>query len=178
MKRAIFLDRDGVINSANVINGLPFPPKDIDGLKILPGVQQALNAFRQEGYLLIVITNQPDVARGKILASDVEKINNSLKETLALDYFFTCYHDDADNCDCRKPRPGSILKAAHKYQIDIKNSFMIGDRWRDIEAGRSAGCKTAFIDYNYKEKKPTNYDIKVETLFEAAEKILEKKIYE
>jgi D-glycero-D-manno-heptose 1,7-bisphosphate phosphatase len=174
MKKAIFLDRDGVINAVSVLDGLPYPPKNIENLEILPGVQEALYAFKKEGYVLIVITNQPDVARGKTLVSTVEKINNFLKKNLPLDAIFTCCHDDEDNCECRKPKPGGILKAAFEYQVDIKTSFMIGDRWRDIEAGKNAGCKTVFIDYDYNEKRPKNYDMRAKTLLEASKKILEK----
>ena len=92
---------------------------------------------------------------------------------LPLDNIYTCFHDDSDYCDCRKPKPGAILKASKKYNIDLSQSFMIGDRWKDIEAGKKAGCKTIFINYNYSEKKPNNYDYKVSSLYEASQ-IIEK----
>ena len=173
MNKAIFLDRDGVINQVNLVDGKPYPPKDISELILLPKVNEALQLLKDAGYVLIVITNQPDVVRGKTKIEVVEAINQFLKDSLPIDDFFTCYHDDIEDCSCRKPKPGNILKAADQYNINIPRSFMIGDRWRDIEAGISAGCKTFFIDYSYQEKQPKLYDYKVKSLDEAAKIILE-----
>lgn len=173
MNKAIFLDRDGVINQVNFVDGKPYPPKDMSELILLPRVNEALQLLKDAGYLLIVITNQPDVVRGKAKIETVEAINQFLKDSLPIDDIFTCYHDDIEDCNCRKPKPGNILKAANQYNINIPSSFMIGDRWRDIEAGESAGCKTFFINYRYQEKQPKSYDYKVKTLYEAAKIILE-----
>jgi D-glycero-D-manno-heptose 1,7-bisphosphate phosphatase len=173
MKKAIFLDRDGVINQVNLADGKPYPPKDISELILLPKVNEALQLLKDAGYLLIVITNQPDVVRGKTKIETVEAINQFLKDSLPIDDIFTCYHDDIEDCNCRKPKPGNILKAADQHNINIPSSFMIGDRWRDIEAGIGAGCKTFFIDYSYQEKQPESYDYKVKSLHEAAKIILE-----
>ncbi len=173
MNKAIFLDRDGVINQVNLVEGKPYPPKDLSQLILLPKVTEALKLLKEIGYLLIVITNQPDVVRGKTKLETIEAINQFLKDSLPIDDIFTCYHDDIENCNCRKPKPGNILKAADQYNINIPNSFMIGDRWRDIDAGQSAGCKTFFIDYCYQEKQPQSYDYKVKSLYEAAKIISE-----
>lgn len=173
MNKAIFLDRDGVINQANLVNGKPISPNDISELILLPKVKKALQLLKDAGYVLIVITNQPDVARGKTKVEAVEAINQILKDSLPIDDIFTCYHDDIEDCSCRKPKPGNILKAADQYNINISNSFMIGDRWRDIEAGQCVGCKTFFIDYSYREKQPESYDYKVKSLYEAVKIILE-----
>jgi D-glycero-D-manno-heptose 1,7-bisphosphate phosphatase len=173
MNKAIFLDRDGVINQVNLVDGKPHPPKDISELILLPNVTEALQLLKDAGYFLIVITNQPDVVRGKTKIELVEAINQFLKDSLPIDGIFTCYHDDIEDCNCRKPKPGNILKAADQYNINIPSSFMIGDRWRDIEAGIGAGCKTFFIDYSYQEKQPDSYDYKVKSLYEAAKIILE-----
>ena len=172
MNKAIFLDRDGVINQVNLVDGKPYPPKDINELILLPKVAESLQLLKNAGYFLIVITNQPDVARGKTKIETVEVMNQYLKDSLAIDHFFTCYHDDIENCNCRKPKPGSFLKAAEQYNINISSSFMIGDRWRDVEAGNNVGCKTFFIDYSYREKQPKSYDYKVKSLYEAAKIIL------
>jgi D-glycero-D-manno-heptose 1,7-bisphosphate phosphatase len=169
MRKAVFLDRDGVINSSVVINGKPYPPNKLDQLRILPNVDLAINLFKKSGYLCIVVTNQPDVARGKIGLESVDEINQFLLKHLSLDEFYACYHDDSDNCECRKPKPGSILLAAKKHNISLHQSYMIGDRWRDIEAGENAGCKTVFIDYNYVEKRPANPTYTVSSLLEAAQ---------
>ena len=172
MRRAVFLDRDGVINRAEVRDGKPYPPVSLAAMEILPGVPEALRALHAEGWLLIVVTNQPDVARGTAKRADVEAINRHLQEALPIDEFRTCYHDAADGCDCRKPAPGALLAAAGAHGIDLQRSFMVGDRWRDVEAGARAGCKTVFFDYGYDEKQPQSFDFKVISLREAADIIL------
>jgi len=174
-RRAVFLDRDGVINHAEIRNGLPFPPKSVKQLSIIPGVGPALQALRDAGWLLIVVTNQPDVARGKTSRESVEAINNYLQSHLPIDEIRTCYHDDSDGCYCRKPLPGALLEAAESNRIDLARSYMIGDRWRDVEAGLRAGCKTVFLDYGYNEQQPHNYNHCVTSLAEAADIILEEK---
>ncbi len=175
MKRAVFLDRDGVINRACVREGRPYPPAGLAEVEILPGVSQALVALRGAGFLLIVVTNQPDVARGTTPRKAVEEINNYLAAHLAIDEFRVCFHDNSDDCDCRKPLPGALLTAAKIHSIDLGKSYMVGDRWRDIEAGHRAGCKTIFIDYGYAEKQPESVDYRVKSLSEAAQIILGEK---
>lgn len=172
MQRAVFLDRDGVINKAVVRDGKPYPPANLTEMEILPGVKAALESLRSAGYLLIVVTNQPDVARGTTSKESVEKINAALSVALSIDEFRTCYHDSADHCGCRKPQPGALLLAARLHGIDLAKSFMVGDRWRDVEAGQRAGCKTCFIDYGYSEKQPELVDFRVSSLLEAAQLIL------
>jgi D-glycero-D-manno-heptose 1,7-bisphosphate phosphatase len=153
-RRAVFLDRDGVINKAVVRNGRPYPPADVRSLEILGGVPEALEALRAAGYVNVIVTNQPDIARGKTLLSTVDAIHDYLKSSLAIDGIYTCTHDDTAKCNCRKPAPGLLLRAADDLGIDLKSSFMVGDRWRDIEAGRAAGCRTAWIRYGYNEQDP------------------------
>ena len=172
MTRAVFLDRDGVINRAIVKDGKPYPPSCLAELEILPGVADALIQLNQADFLLIVVTNQPDVARGVQSRASVEEMHDWLKARLPLDGFRVCYHDDADRCDCRKPLPGLILAAARDFGIDVSKSFMIGDRWRDVEAGDRAGCQNAFIDYKYSEKRPTQPHACVRSLAEATDWIL------
>lgn len=172
MRRAVFLDRDGVINRAVVREGKPYPPANLEEVEILPGVLEALNSLNKEGLLLIVVTNQPDVARGTTALSDVEAINNHLQQCLCIDEFRVCYHDSDDGCDCRKPLPGLLTAAAIALDIDLNKSYMVGDRWRDIEAGNQAGCKTFFIDYGYAEKQPNSMNFLVSSLLEASEIIL------
>lgn len=152
-KRAVFLDRDGVINRAIVRDGKPYPPLGIGELVIVPGAAESLGRLKQAGFVLIVVTNQPDISRGKQTLAAVETIHQALLEALPLDDFFLCAHDDPDQCDCRKPRPGLLLGAAAKHDIDLSRSFMVGDRWRDIEAGANAGCATVWIDLEYCEKR-------------------------
>jgi D-glycero-D-manno-heptose 1,7-bisphosphate phosphatase len=172
MRRAVFLDRDGVINRAFVYDGKPYPPANLSEMEILPGVSDAMMAMHLEGWLLIVVTNQPDVARGTRSIADVESINNYLQRVLPIDEFRSCYHDNDDGCDCRKPLPGALLAAAKTHDIDLLASYMVGDRWRDTEAGERAGCQTIFIDYGYSEKQPQKIGFRVQSLAEAANIIL------
>jgi len=114
--------------------------------------------LHDEGYLLIVVTNQPDVARGTQTREVVESINQFLLDNLPIEKVYTCYHDNADGCDCRKPKPGLLLQAAREYDIDLNSSYMVGDRWSDIEAGNASGCKTIYIHYGYEEKQALGYN--------------------
>ena len=175
MKRAVFLDRDGVVNEAPVRDGKPYPPQDVASLRIPPGTAEALGRLKGKGYLLIVVTNQPDVPRGKITREAVEEINQHLRAELRLDAVLTCYHDDADNCDCRKPKPGLLVQAARQYEIDLPSSYMVGDRWRDTDAGENAGCKTILIDKGYQEREPASApDFRAHSLPEAVDWILKE----
>jgi D-glycero-D-manno-heptose 1,7-bisphosphate phosphatase len=172
MRSAVFLDRDGVINRAAVRDGKPYPPASLRDLEILPHVPEALNAMKAKGYSLVVVTNQPDVARGTSSRELVDRIHERLKSELDLDAILTCFHDDADACGCRKPKPGLLLQAAHDFDIDLTSSFMVGDRWSDVEAGRRAGCRTLFIDCRYDEEPPSSCDFRAGSLIEASRIIL------
>lgn len=172
MRRAVFLDRDGVLNRAFVRNGRPFPPSGSDEFELLAGVVEACHALKRAGFLLVVVTNQPDVARGTQRREVIEQLHRMLESRLPLDDIRVCYHDAADACSCRKPSAGMLLEAANHWQIDLPASFMVGDRWRDVDAGRSAGCKTIFIDYGYAEQRPVHTDRIVRSLSEAADWIL------
>jgi D-glycero-D-manno-heptose 1,7-bisphosphate phosphatase len=165
--RAVFLDRDGVINAAIVREGKPYPPGNVAQLEILPGVQAALADLKREGFKLVVVTNQPDVARGAQRREAVDEIHAHLRAELPLDAIYTCFHDDADGCACRKPAPGLLRAAARDLDIDLAASFMVGDRWRDTEAGAAVGCRTAFIDHGYAERRPADFDMRVTSLTEA-----------
>jgi D-glycero-D-manno-heptose 1,7-bisphosphate phosphatase len=171
-RRAVFLDRDGVINRAVVRKGKPYPPRRMGDLEILPGVEEALRCLRDAGFLLIVVTNQPDVARQVQSRSLVEAMHHQLASQLPIDEIRVCYHDDADMCECRKPSPGMLFAAAEAHAIDLPGSVMIGDRWRDIEAGRRAGCLTVFLDLGYDERKPDHPDVVLASLSDAASWIL------
>lgn len=174
MKRAVFLDRDGVINASVVRNGKPYPPANVGEMTILPGVPAALARLREAGYELIVVTNQPDVARGTTPRATVDEIHHALEAALPLDAIYACFHDDADACDCRKPLPGLLMNAARDRGIDLAASFMVGDRWRDTDAGLAAGCRAIFIDRGYNERKPARFAVNVPGLPEAAAWILEQ----
>ena len=170
--RAVFLDRDGVLNQTFVREGRPYPPSSLRDLKLLPRVKEALTRLKKENFLLIVITNQPDVARGITSKELVDDINAKLLGVLPLDDVKTCYHDTSDGCVCRKPEPGAIIDASAEYDVDLSVSFMVGDRWKDIEAGHRAGCRTIFIDYEYNEPRPIQFDYQSSSLFDAVDFIL------
>jgi D-glycero-D-manno-heptose 1,7-bisphosphate phosphatase len=174
-RRAVFLDRDGVLNRAIVREGKPYPPRQVSQLEILPGVPEALDNLRKAGFILVMVTNQPDIARGAAQKRDVDAINDELREKLSLDDVRICCHDDRDACNCRKPLPGMLLDAARELDIDLPKSYMVGDRWRDIEAGRRAGCKTIFIDYGYSEDLKCVPDLNAASLAEAAIQILKER---
>lgn len=172
--RAVFLDRDGVLNRAIVRDGKPFPPRDVADLEILPGVPAALRDLKQAGFRLVVVTNQPDVARGTTPRKLVDGINDALRAELPVDEIRVCFHDSTDGCTCRKPKPGLLLAARDAHDIDMTRSFMVGDRWRDMEAGVSAGVRAVFIDYGYDERRPaTPPDFVCGSLAEAASWILQ-----
>ena len=172
MKRAVFLDRDGVINRAVVRDGKPYPPDSLKELEILPGVAEALAQLRDAGFVNVIVTNQPDVATGKQRREVVEAMNEFLLSHLPVDALKVCYHVDADNCACRKPRPGMLLEAAGELGIDLAASFMVGDRSRDVGAGQAAGCKCFFLDFGYKENRPGKPYVAVKSLLEATGLIL------
>lgn len=170
--RAVFLDRDGVLNRAPVRGGRPLSPSRLEEVELLPGVPKACARLHDGGFGLIVVTNQPEVARGRLSREAVEAIHEFLRGRVLLDDVRVCYHDDSAGCDCRKPKPGMLLAAAEVWGIDLSRSFMVGDRWRDIEAGRRAGCSTVFIDYLYAEPRPEGVDFETDSLLSAAEWIL------
>ena len=149
---AVFLDRDGIINRAVVRDGRPYPPAGLKDVEIIPGAVSSIKRLAENGYIMIGITNQPDVARGTQSREIVEAINAMIQSRLPLREIFVCYHDNIDNCDCRKPKPGLILMAAEKHGVDLSRSWMVGDRWKDIAAGKAAGLKTIFVNYHYNER--------------------------
>ncbi len=151
---AVFFDRDGVLNHSVIREGKPYPPASVDELVVDECAVDELNRLKTLGFVLVCVTNQPDVARGTTPKAHVEAINAALKAALPLDALLVCWHDDKDDCACRKPKAGMLEEAAQVHAIDCQNSFMIGDRWKDIEAGKSVGCQTIWIDHGYDEKKP------------------------
>ncbi len=171
-RRAVFLDRDGVVNRAFSRGGRPYPPDDLDALEVLPGVPEALAGLRAAGFLNVIVTNQPDVRTGKQTRDMVDRMHTALLDALDIDAIEACFHVDADDCDCRKPKPGMLLAAAQRLGIDLASSFLVGDRWRDIEAGQAAGCTSFFIDYGYEERRPVPPFETVDSLAAAAGRIL------
>ncbi|MDR1486796.1 MAG: HAD family hydrolase [Deltaproteobacteria bacterium] len=178
-KSAVFFDRDGVLNQALVVEGKPYPPKDVESLVITPGARSLMMELKELGFKLISVTNQPDVARGTKTLENVQAINEKVSFELSLDDIFVCLHDDGDDCSCRKPKPGMLIAAAEKWNLDLPSSFMVGDRAGDVAAGRSAGCQTIFLDMGYKEPSPDPpADHSCRSLFEAVQIIKGVAIHE
>lgn len=169
---AVFLDRDGVVNKAEVRSGVPHPPQSLQDFELLSGAVGAVDRLRDAGFAVVIVTNQPDVARGDQRREIVESMHEVVREALQPDGIMVCYHDDSDRCQCRKPAPGMLMAAAEELGLDLALSFMIGDRWRDIAAGRRAGCQTVFVDRGYKERQPEDPDAIVADVSEAVAWIL------
>jgi D-glycero-D-manno-heptose 1,7-bisphosphate phosphatase len=172
---AVFLDRDGVINRALERDGKPYPPTSLAEFEILPGVPEACAKLKLAGFLLVVATNQPDVGRGTLKQEVVETILAHMCSVLPIDRVEVCFHPGkgASDCDCRKPKPGMLLQAARELDIDLARSWMVGDRWRDVDCGHAAGCRTVFIDYGYDEALKQTPDFHVKNLLEATQVILD-----
>ncbi|MBI3070976.1 MAG: HAD family hydrolase [Deltaproteobacteria bacterium] len=171
LRRAVFLDRDGVLNRPIVRDRRPFPPASPEQLKVVPLAVEACDALRAAGFFLVVVTNQPDVARGKMTIAAVDLINARLRSKVVVDDLRVCFHDDEDQCLCRKPKPGMLLQAARDNGLNLSASYLVGDRWRDIEAGRNAGCRTILIDFGWNDR-PCTPDVRTGSLVGAVEWIL------
>jgi D-glycero-D-manno-heptose 1,7-bisphosphate phosphatase len=172
--RAVFLDRDGVISRSIVRGGLPFAPMALSDFEILPEAPEACQRLKQAGFLLIVVTNQPEVGRGAMTRETVEAMHARMRGALPIDGVEVCYHPGhgLSECDCRKPKTGLLLRAAREWGIELAQSWMVGDRWRDVDCGAAAGCRTVFIDRGYSESLRHAPDFRARDLAEAAEVIL------
>ena len=176
VRRAVFLDRDGVLNHAVVRAGKPYPPASVEEMRIVKDAPASLGRLKERGFLLLVVTNQPDVARGTQSMEAIREMHRAMGKALPLDEFLVCPHDDRDGCGCRKPKPGLLLEAQRQYGIDLPGSFLVGDRWRDIDAGHAAGCRTVLLDQGYDERGPTEPpDARVVSLQEAVDCILRQE---
>jgi D-glycero-D-manno-heptose 1,7-bisphosphate phosphatase len=173
--RAIFVDRDGVLNKNIVREGKAFAPRRLEDFVLLPGVEEAVRSAKMAGFLTVVATNQPDVAAGITPRSTVDAMHQKLRVCLPLDDIRVCWHRDEDGCLCRKPKPGLLLDAAAELSIDLASSYMIGDRWRDIDAGHTAGCFTVLVDHGLVQERPARPDLTVQSLQEAIALILARE---
>jgi len=173
-KHAIFLDRDGVLNQCTVVNGKPFAPRSLKEFSILPYTKLAIDRLRKKNFILIVVTNQPDIGNGIVKMSELELMHNQLRKELPLDDIRVCPHRQNEGCYCRKPKSGLLIQAGLDFKVDMKSSWMVGDRWTDIAAGQAAKTRTIFIDRSYNEKLPKMFspDFTVSNLLEASDLII------
>jgi len=170
---AVFLDRDGVLNEPVLIDGRPHPPGSAADLVVRPDTIDACWRLHAAGLLLVVVTNQPDIARGRQTWEAVDAINAELRRRLPLDDVRVCPHDDKDGCGCRKPAPGLLIEGAAAWNIELGGSVMVGDRWRDVEAGKRAGCAVVLVKRDYAERTAdVDADLVVAALHEAVPWIL------
>ena len=173
MRPAVFLDRDGVIVVPQFRERRGLAPRRLADFRLYPEAAASLGRLKRAGFLLAVVTNQPDVGNGLIPRSEVDAMHEVMRRELPVDIVKACFHGQADHCDCRKPKPGMILAAASELGIDLGRSFMVGDRNSDVAAGRNAGCTTVFIDLGYGEPAPHAPDYVVHSISEAADIIIE-----
>jgi len=167
----VFLDRDGVLNQTIRVDGVEGPPRTVEEFRLIGGVDDALDLLRAAGFVLIVVTNQPDVARGRQSVDVIKAMHEKLRSEVTIDDIVTCFHDDADACGCRKPKAGMLTDAIHRHGIDPSRSFMVGDRWRDVTAGRLAGCTTILVGRDWQEPMPDAPDLRARDLLEATDMI-------
>ena len=165
VKKCIFLDRDGVINRTKIVKGKSYAPLKFSKFIFLPRVINSINILKKKNFLVILITNQPDISKGTLSLMDLKKMNSKIYKNLKIDDIYICTHLKERNCNCRKPKTGLFKKAIKKYSIDTDSSYMIGDRKIDIEVGKKLKLKTIFIDKDYAEEKPINFDYKCNSLY-------------
>jgi D-glycero-D-manno-heptose 1,7-bisphosphate phosphatase len=151
MNKSVFFDRDGIINKALVKNNKPYSPLTVKEFKFTDYIKLGCEALERAGFFLFIVTNQPEISRGNLQQNELNLINLLIYQTLPVKEILVCPHSHEDLCSCRKPSAKMISDAANSYNIDLKNSWLIGDRWKDIDCGFKAGCKTIFVDYNYDE---------------------------
>jgi D-glycero-D-manno-heptose 1,7-bisphosphate phosphatase len=172
-KRAIFLDRDGVIVVPEFRDGRSFAPTNLGAFRLYDSASKCLNSLKEAGFLLVIVTNQPDVGKGVLSLGDLNEMHRRMRAALPIDDIQVCAHRREDACLCRKPGVGMLTTAATALGIALDRSYMIGDREGDIVAGRTAGCRTVFIDLEYAtEPKPKDADFVVRSLEEATDRIL------
>jgi transaldolase len=174
-RKAVFLDRDGVLVIPCFREGRSFAPLNLEEYRLYPEAEECLIRLKQAGFALIVVTNQPDVGAGRVDRQIVDEMHRRLAESLPIDAIKACFHTEQDRCDCRKPRPEMLFTAARELGIDLSGSFMVGDRRSDIAAGAAAGCRTIFIDLGYTtEMPPDRPNFVVKSLPEATRWILSR----
>jgi len=179
-RRAVFLDRDGVLNLPVVRDGQPHPPTSLEDFQLYEDVADGCARLKSAGFLLVVTTNQPDVGRGTQSREVVEAMHAKLQSALPLlDRVEICYHAGehyGEPCDCRKPKPGLILRAAAELKIDLRCSYVIGDRWRDIDCACAAGCRAIFIARGYNERLRETPDFIVANFRDAVKALLRETL--
>jgi D-glycero-D-manno-heptose 1,7-bisphosphate phosphatase len=172
LRPAVFLDRDGVLNRVLIRDGMPVGPMTLAEFVLVDEAAANVRRLKEAGYAVIVATNQPELARGRLAPAALDAMHAKLRAEVPVDAIYVCPHSDEDRCACRKPQPGLLISAAREHGIDLNRSFMVGDRWRDVEAGKAAGCRTLLVEMGYREALKTPPDHVVANLGEAVCRIL------
>lgn len=166
----MFLDRDGVLNEVVERDGQPASPRKAAEFRLVGDVHDAVRRLRAAGLPVYVVTNQPDLARGLLPQRELDAMVKTLRDDVGVDDVRVCPHDDGDGCACRKPLPGLLQDLAAVHDVRLDGSYMVGDTWRDMEAGRTAGCRTVLLRTWYNDD--ASGDAVVDTLSQAADWIL------
>ncbi|MDB2363384.1 HAD-IIIA family hydrolase [Candidatus Pelagibacter bacterium] len=173
--KAFFFDRDGILNKSIIKNNKPYSPIFPRELNLNRDLLSFIKKLKKKGFLIIVVSNQPDIKNGKLSIYSLNLMNSIIKKFFLVDEIYICTHGKNDNCQCRKPKPGMLIEASKKWNIELSRSYIVGDRWKDIEAGKSMNCTTIFIDYNYDEPKPKNCNyifLGISKMIKSIEKII------
>jgi D-glycero-D-manno-heptose 1,7-bisphosphate phosphatase len=175
VRKAVFLDRDGVLAVPKFRDGRSFAVRALAEFRLYDDAEPSVNALVDAGWTVVVATNQPDIANGLVSAGTVEAMHDIVRSRMPVASVETCPHNREANCDCRKPKPGLLVRAAERHGIDLAASYMVGDRDSDIEAGAAAGCRTIFIDRGYDRPAAIQPERTVASLAEAVAHILRRR---
>ena len=174
--KALFLDRDGIINrSFKNKKGKPKAPTLFKDFIFLPFLKNYLNEIKKLNFNIIIITNQPDISYGVLKEAELYKMHSKIYSSLPVTNIYVCKHSKEDNCKCRKPKTGLFRQALKKYNLNLKNSYAIGDRWSDIVASYKCGIKSIYVDRNYNEPKPTKQIFTTKSTKKALEYIIKNQ---
>ena len=146
MKRAVFIERDSILNEVRSGPKQQIPPMGLEDFKIISEAAEPLKKLKAVGFVLIATTNQPGLSRGDQSRRELDRMHDMLRRSFPLDDIMLCPHDEADQCPCRKPRPGLLIEAAFKWHLNLDHSFVVSDKWQDAEAARSAGCTSLLVN--------------------------------
>jgi D-glycero-D-manno-heptose 1,7-bisphosphate phosphatase len=169
MKTAVFIERDGLLNTVRIDRQQPVTPLTLEEFKINEEAVPLMQKLRASGFLVIVTTNQPGLTRGYQSRRELDRMHDVLRRRVPLDEIMVCPHDETDRCPCRKPKAGLLVEASFKFQIDLDHSYVISDKWQDAEAGRAVGCTSVLIQSPWIGK--GRYDMLMPNLTAAVEKI-------
>ncbi len=173
MKKAVFIERDGILNEVKADTKHQIAPLTFEEFKINKAAEPALRKLKAAGFVLIVTTNQPGLSRGHQSRRELDRMHEIIKRCFPIDDIAVCPHDESDHCPCRKPRPGLLIEAAFKWGLNLDHSYVVSDKWQDAEASRTAGCTSLILKSPWVGN--VRHDFVLPSLDAIAEKILTLK---